>query len=133
MVKSRVEEDAPPAPSGTLYAKVGGSGAVFDISDLQHIEMVHLELYTLTGSAEPPTPVHGLFLATRPGQVFACHPSRTPAALLLAFDTEHVTNPSLTNVVEIPGTDDLGGREGRGIRFDTDGRLWITAYQRLIR
>jgi len=116
---------------GNLYVAIQGL-AIFDAN------------FNLIGEAivNDPTPVtfanRAITVAVRPGQVFACNPVRLsppdpPFARLFVFDTHDLQNPTLSRIVNIPFTDDFGGSECRGVKFDEEGHLWVTAHAALIK
>lgn len=117
--------------AGNLYVGVNG----LDIRDTNFNLIGHVEVV--------PTPAdlynasRSFFVALRrPGQVFACNPTRPPVwpfARLFVFDTGNLQNPTLTNTVDIPFSDDFGGSECRSLAFDSTDHLWVAVYARLIK
>ncbi|HEV8130493.1 MAG TPA: fibronectin type III domain-containing protein [Acidobacteriota bacterium] len=108
---------------GNFYVGVQGRLDIYD---------THFNLIGQAGVADPAR--HHMFVALRPpGQAFGCQAVAPPFSQLLVFNTANLQNPTLSNMVNIPFTEQFGGSLCSGIAFDATGHLWVTSFLQLIK
>lgn len=117
-----------------------GAGIAFDASGNLYVgEHGRLDIYDTNlnpiGRAGVVDPLsHHMFVALRPpGQAFGCQVVAPPFSQLLVFDTTNPHDPALTNIANIPFTDQFGGGSCGGIAFDAAGHLWVTTFLQLVK